>query len=174
MSTLKYIFQDRKANAANPTKGKYIVVLFRLAQVVKRNRGLFIFFFWYLFLYRVFVEWFMCVELSWNTEIGPGLQLWHVHGLVVHPRTRIGKNCSLRQSTTIGVKQDASGNNNDNAPVIGDNVDIGANAVVIGAIQIGDNVSIGAGSVVVKDISPNAVAVGNPARIIKHKVLVDI
>lgn len=171
MSTIQYIFQDRQANIGNPTKGKYIVVLFRLAQIIKRNKVLFVFFFWYLALYRLFVEWFMCVELSWKTEVGPGLQLWHAHGLVVHPCTRIGKNCSLRQSTTIGVKADIHGNNNDNAPIIGDNVDIGANAVIIGAIRIGNNVSIGAGSVVVKDIPENAVAVGNPATVIKHKVL---
>ncbi|MBL7956618.1 MAG: serine acetyltransferase, partial [Flavobacteriales bacterium] len=49
-------------------------------------------------------------------------------------------------------------------PRFGDRVDIGANAVVIGPITIGDDALIGAGAVVVKDVPPNCVAVGNPAR----------
>ena len=55
-----------------------------------------------------------------------------------------------------------------NAPIIGDNVNIGSNTCIIGEITIGDNVVIGAGSVVVKDVPSNVVIVGNPARIIKH------
>lgn len=54
------------------------------------------------------------------------------------------------------------------SPVIGDNVDIGANVVIIGGICIGDNVVIGVGSVVTKDVPKGSVVVGNPARIIKQ------
>lgn len=52
---------------------------------------------------------------------------------------------------------------------IGDNVWIGANAVVLPGVKIGDNVVIGAGSVVTKDIPSNSIAVGNPCRVIKEK-----
>ena len=51
---------------------------------------------------------------------------------------------------------------------IGNNVWIGSNAVITPGVTIGDNSVIGAGSVVVKDIPANSVAVGNPARVIKH------
>ena len=51
---------------------------------------------------------------------------------------------------------------------IGNNVWIGSNAVITPGVTIGDNSVIGAGAVVVKDIPPNSVAVGNPARVIKH------
>ena len=54
------------------------------------------------------------------------------------------------------------------APVIEDNVTIGANVCVIGNIIIGNNSIIGAGSVVVKDIPPYSVVVGNPGRVIKR------
>ena len=52
-------------------------------------------------------------------------------------------------------------------PVIGDNVRVATGAIVIGGITIGDNVIIGAGAVVVKDVPPDCVVVGNPARIVK-------
>lgn len=56
---------------------------------------------------------------------------------------------------------------NDNRPIIGDNVTLGVNVTIIGGITIGNNVIIGAGSVVVHDIPNNSVAVGNPCRVIK-------
>ncbi|TLG72885.1 sugar O-acetyltransferase [Culicoidibacter larvae] len=51
--------------------------------------------------------------------------------------------------------------------VIGDNVWIGGNVVVLPGITIGNNVTIGAGAVVTKSIADNCVAVGNPARVVK-------
>ena len=58
---------------------------------------------------------------------------------------------------------------NGKRPVIGNNVSIYTGAIVIGNITISNNAVIGAGSVVVKDVPENAVVVGNPAKIIKHK-----
>lgn len=52
--------------------------------------------------------------------------------------------------------------------VIGDNVWIGGNAVVLMGVTIGNNAVIGAGSVVTHDIPDNAVAVGNPAKVIRY------
>ncbi|HAB26474.1 MAG TPA: serine acetyltransferase, partial [Xanthomarina gelatinilytica] len=52
-------------------------------------------------------------------------------------------------------------------PIIGNDVTVGANVVIIGNITIGDHVVIGAGSVVVKDVPSNCVIAGNPARVIK-------
>lgn len=53
------------------------------------------------------------------------------------------------------------------APItIGSNVFIGLNTIVMPGVTIGDNVVVGAGSVVTKDIPPNSIAVGNPARVI--------
>ena len=51
---------------------------------------------------------------------------------------------------------------------IGSNVWIGGGAIICPGVSIGDNVTIGAGSVVVKDIPTNTIAVGNPAKVIKH------
>lgn len=53
------------------------------------------------------------------------------------------------------------------APIIGDNVSIGANVCIIGNIKVGNDSIIGAGSVIIKDIPPFSVVVGNPGRVIK-------
>jgi len=52
--------------------------------------------------------------------------------------------------------------------VIGNNVWIGANAIILPEVTIGDNAIIGAGSVVTHDVEKNCVVVGNPAKIIKR------
>jgi serine acetyltransferase len=173
MNFLEYVSQDKEANRGNTTKGKYVVPLFRLAQFVQRRRALSILLFWYFPLYKFFTHWLLCVEIYPESEIGSGLQLWHAHALVVHPNTKIGLNCTLRQSTTIGIKMGKDGSTNHHAPIIGNNVDIGANSVIIGPISIGNNAIIGAGSIVVKDVPANAVVVGNPARIVGRNAAVE-
>lgn len=113
-------------------------------------------------LYRIY-NIFLGVDIPWQTKVGNNLKISHPVGIVINENTIIGDNCIIRQNTTIGNK----GYNNA-APKIGDNVQIGANCVIIGNIVIGDNVIIGAGSVVVKDIESNCIIAGNPAKIIKH------
>ena len=97
--------------------------------------------------------------ISYQTKIGPGVGIAHPYSTVLNAES-IGANFSCIQCTTIGKK-------GDKRPIIGDNVSLGANVVIIGDVKVGNNVIIGAGSVVVKDIPDNSVAVGNPARVIK-------
>ncbi|MGK0388965.1 MAG: acetyltransferase-like isoleucine patch superfamily enzyme [Maribacter sp.] len=58
--------------------------------------------------------------------------------------------------------------------IIGNNVWIGGNSIVLPEVKIGDNVIIGAGSVVTKDIPSNSIAVGNPCKVIKQKPLLEM
>ncbi len=85
--------------------------------------------------------------------------------MVVHARAVIGKNCMIGQCVTIGGKSGQY-----EVPVIGDNVEINAGARVLGPIHIGDNVIIGANAVVVKDVPSNCVVAGVPAKIIKSNI----
>ena len=82
---------------------------------------------------------------------------------MIHPYAIIGENCKIEQNVTIGGRSGITV-----LPVIGDNVMIGAGALVLGPVKIGDNVQIGAGAVVVNDIPENCVVTGIPAKIIKR------
>ena len=93
--------------------------------------------------------------------MGPGVKVAHPYATILNAES-IGKNFSCIQCTTLGAK--SSGR-----PIIGDNVLLGANVTIVGGVRVGNNVTIGAGAVVVKDIPDNAIAVGNPARVIKYK-----
>lgn len=94
---------------------------------------------------------------------GGGLFFYHPYSTVVNAKS-IGENCSIRHLTTIGNK----GYDEEAKPTILNNVDIGANAIIIGNIVIGNNVIIGAGAVVTKNVPDNCVVVGNPAFIVKQ------
>lgn len=96
-----------------------------------------------------------------STNIGGGLIIQHGFSTIIYAE-RIGKNCKIYQQVTIGFDHELK------APVIGDNVEVCCGAKVIGGITIGDNVLIGANAVVVKDVPSNCVVAGVPARIIKH------
>lgn len=97
-----------------------------------------------------------------------GTKFPHPIGIVINNKAIIGKNCTILQNVTIGIGKE-NPKTNTNIPIIGDNVTICANAVVIGGITIGDNAVIGAGAVVIKDVPENAIVAGNPAKIIKYK-----
>ena len=101
------------------------------------------------------------ISLPKSAAIGPGLRIWHFGGVFIHPGVVIGANCTLRQGVTIGNRIE-----NGPVPVIGDDVEFGAYAQVLGGVRIGDGCRIGAMSVVLTDVPDGATAVGAPARII--------
>lgn len=159
ISFLDYVTQDWKANAGN-SKGRFVLVAYRLAAWFMGQRGMLrLLGVPYCAAYRVGMAWVMGIELPLRAPVGPGLKLYHGQGLVVHECVEIGAGVILRHCTTIGAKGE-----NGQVPKIGNGVDIGSNAVILGAITLGEGCVIGAGSVVTKSVAPNAVMVGNPAR----------
>jgi putative colanic acid biosynthesis acetyltransferase WcaB len=165
--TFNYVTQDWKANFRNP-KARFILICFRLARQIRNSKRVFrIAFSPFLLFYKVVIESLLSVEIPWGVSIGENLKIYHGHGIVVHTKAVLGKNCSIRHTTTIGARgNDPDGND---VPVIGDFVDIGCHVVILGGIKIGNNVKIGAGSVVMIDVPENATVVGNPARIIANR-----
>jgi serine O-acetyltransferase len=94
-------------------------------------------------------------------KIGEGLFIQHGFATVIAARS-IGKNCWINQQVTIGFS------NNNDCPVLEDNVTVNAGAKVIGGITIGKNSHIGANAVVVKNVPENCVVFGVPEYIIKR------
>lgn len=108
------------------------------------------------FFYRV------CPYLFLDNSCTIGPRLFIQHGFSTMIMADIGENCWINQQVTIGYK-DKTGR-----PKIGNNVRITAGAKVLGNIEVGDNVTVGANAVVVKDVPNNCVVVGIPAYIIKR------
>ncbi len=97
-----------------------------------------------------------------ETQIGEGFYLGHWGSLVINPKSKIGKNCNIAQGVTIGQQNRGK---NEGYPVIGDEVWIGPNAVIVGNINIGNNVLIAPNAYVNFDVPDNSVVTGNPAKI---------
>ena len=102
---------------------------------------------------------------------GPGLSIAHRGTIVVGPGSKIGENCRMHQCVTIGsgllIPEDA--------PSIGNNVFIGAGAVIVGHITIADGIAIGANSYVNKSFSePNITIAGCPAKKVSNKSSEDL
>lgn len=111
---------------------------------------------------RLFLKPVQTVEIA-GGEIGEGFRIDH-NFCVIRPY-KAGKNLTVRNGVTIGKGKAAEKGNIEN-PIIGDNVDIYANAVIFGGIHIGNGVKIGAGAIVNKDVPDDCIVVGNPMRII--------
>jgi serine O-acetyltransferase len=101
------------------------------------------------------------ISLPKSCVIGKGLRIWHFGGVFIHQRAAIGENCTLRQGVTIGNRY-----NDEAAPRLGDNVELGAYAQVLGGVRIGNGCRIGAMTVVITDMPDDSTAVGPHARII--------
>ncbi len=106
------------------------------------------------------------VTIGVSAKIGRRLVIEHSGAIVVHGHAVLGDDCIIRQGVTIGNRYM---NKPLDAPTIGHRVNIGAGAKILGAVFIGDDAEIGANAVVIKDVPAGAVAVGVPARIILRK-----
>jgi serine O-acetyltransferase len=93
---------------------------------------------------------------------GPGLSISHYGTIVVNKHAVIGANCRIHPGVCIGGL-------NGKSPRIGNNVYIGPGVKIFGDITIGDNVAIGANAVVNKDVPMKVTVAGNPAEIISDK-----
>jgi serine O-acetyltransferase len=105
------------------------------------------------------------IDISRDARIGSGFYIGHFGGIVVNAGVVIGNNCNLSQGVTIGQQ-----NRGERAgcPVVGNNVYIAPGAKIIGRVQVGDDVAIGANAVVVHDVAPHTTVGGVPARVISQ------
>ena len=106
------------------------------------------------------------IDLPCETVIGRRLLIEHFGGIVISGDTVIGDDVVIRHGVTLGLRRTGERG----APVIGNRVDIGAGAKILGPVHIGDDAVIGANAVVLSDVPAGALAVGIPARIKRQRV----
>ena len=108
------------------------------------------------------------IEVALRCRIGPGLYLPHTHGTVIGA-VEIGTNVSIYQGVTLGARDLDVTFAPSHRPTIGDDVLLGAGAVVLGGVRVGNGAVVGANTVVMDDVPAGCLAVGVPARIIDRK-----
>ncbi|WP_199091299.1 serine O-acetyltransferase EpsC [Bosea sp. ASV33] len=114
---------------------------------------------------RRLVWWLTCLvfgaEIAMAATIEGGLYIPHPYGIVIG-RSRIGRNVSIMQNVTVGTKSvwELA------VPEVGDDVVLGAGAVVLGQVSLGNGSALGANAVVLSDLPAGSVAVGVPARVV--------
>lgn len=113
----------------------------------------------YRFLYALVTS-FWGIDLSYTVKLGRRVRIWHHGGTVLGCRA-IGDDVHIRHNTTFGV---LNRRELDKKPIIGNRVDIGAGACVVGAVTVADDAVIGPNSVVLYDVPAGAVMMGVPAR----------
>lgn len=105
------------------------------------------------------------IEIHPGAKIGPGLFIDHGHGIVIGETAIIGEDCVLFHRVTLGGTGKHGGKRH---PTIGNRVLIGTNATLLGPIVVGNDVKIGAETVVIMhDIPNDCTVVGAPGHIVK-------
>ena len=94
-----------------------------------------------------------------EVKAGPGLYIGHLGRIIIHPDAVLGKNVNLSTGITIGQ---ANRGKKKGTPVIGDEVWIGTNAVIVGGVKIGNDVLIAPGAYVNFDVPDHSIVMGNP------------
>ena len=99
------------------------------------------------------------IQMPCEVDVGRNFIIDHFGGIIISGYAQFGDNCRVRNGVVIGIRRVGE----KTAPIIGSNVDIGAGAKLLGPIHVGNNVVIGANAVVLCDVPDNSIAVGVPA-----------
>ncbi|UZJ41327.1 serine acetyltransferase [Prosthecochloris sp. SCSIO W1101] len=149
------------------SQGFWVMIVYRFGQWRYSITNRFIrmpFSFFYKLLYKI-VQILTGIELPCEVPVGKNFRIDHFGDIIISGYARFGDNCIVRNGVTVGLKNiDEKA-----APQIGNNVNIGAGAKLLGNITIGNNVDIGANAVVISSVPDNSIAVGIPAKVIAKK-----
>ncbi|MCY7283294.1 MAG: serine acetyltransferase [Cyanobacteria bacterium CAN_BIN43] len=106
------------------------------------------------------------IDLPYTVQLGRRVVIEHQGAIVIHGNSIIGNDCIIRQGVTLGNRYL---DRPFEAPVLGDRVNVGAGAKILGQVHLNDDVNIGANAVVLKDVPAGETAVGIPAKVLKPK-----
>lgn len=104
------------------------------------------------------------IQIPYQTKIGEGFRIVHFGAIVINPSSIIGKNFNISQGCLIGSAEGKKRG----IPIIGNNVCMNANSIIIGNCKIGDNVLIAPGAFINFDVPDNSIVVGNPGTVIQR------
>lgn len=100
------------------------------------------------------------IEIPKEAEIGPGLRIYHQGPVVIHPAARAGRALTLRHGVTIGERRRGAG-----VPTLGDDVELGSYAQVLGPITVASRTRIGSLALVISDVPEGAVVTATPGTV---------
>ena len=150
------------------TPGVHAVIALRFGQWLKKKNIIIQILLTPLYIllnHRIQTKW--GIEIPWSAQIKEGFYIGHFGGIIINGNARIGKDVNISPGVIIGRSGQGE---TAGVPVIGDNVYIGPGVKIFGKITIGNNVKIGANAVVYQDIPDNAIVVLDPGfKIISHK-----
>jgi serine O-acetyltransferase len=118
----------------------------------------------YYYLLYHWVRTRLQIEVPRTTAIGAGLRIDHFGGIIINSCLTAGRNLWVKPGVVIGQTDTGF-------PCIGDDVEIGVGAKVIGGIRVGSNVIIGAQALVCRDVPDNVVVAGVPARVLRSRTM---
>lgn len=146
------------------TQGLWALAVYRISNAIYRaklfsliKKILLIF----AVIWQKWIEIVSGISLPYSATIGSECYIGHFGGIIINANAIIGNNCNISQGVTIGISGKGVKRG---VPIIGDNVYIGANSVIVGKVVIGDNVVIGANTFVNKDVEANITVLGVPAK----------
>jgi serine O-acetyltransferase len=158
----KNIREDLRAHGGRlGAQGFWVMVVYRFGRWRYGVRPAFlrkIFSGVYHVLYKL-VQILTGIELPCEVNVGRNFVIDHFGGIIISGYASFGDDCRIRNGVVVGLRRI----DEKCAPAIGNNVDIGAGAKLLGPIRIGNNVAIGANAVVLCDVPDNSIAVGVPA-----------
>ena len=115
------------------------------------------------------------VDIAFEAQLGPGIVIVHGFGLVIGNQTRIEGQCILFHGVTFGDRGSewVGADVPDGHPVVGTGCIFGAGAKVLGPLRIGANSVVGANAVVLRDVPPDSIVAGVPARVVGQRPPMD-
>ncbi len=159
---LDNIRSDFRAHGSNwGAQGFWVMIVYRFGRW-RYGVRLALFRKLYSLVYKIlfkFVQIITGIELPCEAIVGRNFVIDHFGGIIISGYARFGDNCRIRNGVVVGLRRV----DEPCAPIIGNNVDIGAGAKLLGPIKVGDNSVIGANAVVLEDVPENSLAIGVPA-----------
>ncbi|MEL4504448.1 serine acetyltransferase [Luteococcus sp. H138] len=107
------------------------------------------------------------IDLPDSVQVGHRVRFVEQHGIVIHPFSVIGDDCIIRQGVTLGAISGDPNRYAGEAPKLGRNVSVGANACVLGDVRVGDDVQIGPNATVMDDIPSRATVLSPRSRVMR-------